>query len=142
MATACQATFLTLHGAQIFSPYVGDSEAEIRRVFQRARASAPAILFLDEVGSTLPCAAASGFVTLWVGFWARVQVDALVGRRGEDGRSVAARVSCCCGCERRVGRLARVFCRADVCVCVCVCVCAWGGGPRWETILPRCCRRS
>eukprot|EP00730_Choanoeca_flexa_P001888 TRINITY_DN10826_c0_g1_i5.p1 TRINITY_DN10826_c0_g1~~TRINITY_DN10826_c0_g1_i5.p1 ORF type:complete len:714 (+),score=101.96 TRINITY_DN10826_c0_g1_i5:152-2143(+) len=67
IATSCQATFLTLNGAQIFSPYVGDSEAEIRRIFQRARAAAPSILFLDEV-------------------------DALVGKRSSSGRSVAARV--------------------------------------------------
>ncbi|CAI2163964.1 11266_t:CDS:2 [Funneliformis geosporum] len=43
------ATFLSVNGAQLYSPYVGDSEKIIRSIFQRARASSPAVLFLDEI---------------------------------------------------------------------------------------------
>ncbi|EDQ92429.1 uncharacterized protein MONBRDRAFT_19129 [Monosiga brevicollis MX1] len=67
VASSAHATFFAVNGAQIFSPYVGDSEAELRRIFQRARASAPSVIFFDEV-------------------------DALVGRRDGEGSSVAARV--------------------------------------------------
>eukprot|EP00051_Salpingoeca_urceolata_P016906 m.227460 g.227460 ORF g.227460 m.227460 type:complete len:794 (-) comp18815_c0_seq2:96-2477(-) len=49
IATGCHATFLTLNGAQLYSPFVGDSERTLRDVFRQARAAAPAVLFLDEV---------------------------------------------------------------------------------------------
>lgn len=48
-ATASRAAFFSLSGADVYSPYVGDAEKAVRAVFQRARASAPAIVFLDEV---------------------------------------------------------------------------------------------
>lgn len=61
--------FLSLSGAEIYSPYVGDSEKAVREVFKRARAGAPAIIFLDEV-------------------------DALVGKRSSTsaGNNIAERV--------------------------------------------------
>lgn len=44
-------TFLCVKGPELFSKYVGDSEKAVKAVFQRARACAPCILFLDEVDS-------------------------------------------------------------------------------------------
>ncbi len=38
-----------LSGAQLFSMYVGEGEALLRDAFQRARLTAPAILFIDEI---------------------------------------------------------------------------------------------
>ena len=38
-----------LSGAQLFSMYVGEGEALLRESFQRARMTAPAILFIDEI---------------------------------------------------------------------------------------------
>ena len=38
-----------LAGAQLFSMYVGEGEALLRDAFQRARLTAPAIIFLDEI---------------------------------------------------------------------------------------------
>ncbi|XP_077989343.1 ATPase family gene 2 protein homolog B-like, partial [Glandiceps talaboti] len=52
-ATACNATFLAVSGAQLYSPYVGDSEKSIAEVFHHARLGAPSILFLDEVDSII-----------------------------------------------------------------------------------------
>lgn len=49
IATACSATFLTINGAQLYSPYVGDAEATLREVFRQARLASPSVLFLDEV---------------------------------------------------------------------------------------------
>lgn len=49
IATTCKATFIALSGAQIYSPYVGDSERALRTAFKQARTLAPSILFLDEV---------------------------------------------------------------------------------------------
>ena len=48
-ASASGATLLCLNGADVYSPFVGESEAILRRAFARARASLPAILFLDEI---------------------------------------------------------------------------------------------
>ncbi|KAL3866473.1 hypothetical protein ACJMK2_043768 [Sinanodonta woodiana] len=50
-ATACHATFLSLSGAQLYSPFVGDSEKMVSEVFQRARMAPPSIIFLDEIDS-------------------------------------------------------------------------------------------
>ena len=52
-ATSCHCTFLSFSCAQLFSPYVGDAERMIREVFTKARAAAPAILFLDEVDAVV-----------------------------------------------------------------------------------------
>ena len=46
--TGC--AFLSASAAEIFSPYVGDSERAVAELFRRARAAAPAILFIDEIG--------------------------------------------------------------------------------------------
>ncbi|CAO3609344.1 unnamed protein product [Cunninghamella echinulata] len=48
IASISGASFLSINGAQLYSPYVGDSEKVVRTIFQKARASAPAIIFLDE----------------------------------------------------------------------------------------------
>ncbi|XP_040163027.1 cell division control protein 48 homolog B [Anopheles arabiensis] len=44
-------TFLSLSAAQVYSPYVGDAEKLITRVFNEARTNAPAVVFLDEIDS-------------------------------------------------------------------------------------------
>lgn len=42
---------ISLSAADIYSPYVGDAEAEVRRAFQLARQAAPCVLFIDELDS-------------------------------------------------------------------------------------------
>ena len=51
LAASSGAAFVALSGADVYSPFVGDSEATIRRVFHFARSVAPAIIFFDEVES-------------------------------------------------------------------------------------------
>ncbi|KAL7318372.1 hypothetical protein PS15m_004600 [Mucor circinelloides] len=48
IASSANVAFLSINGAQLYSPFVGDSEKVVRTTFQKARASAPAIIFLDE----------------------------------------------------------------------------------------------
>ena len=48
-ANEANASFLSVKGPELLSKYVGDSERAVRTLFMRARASAPAILFFDEV---------------------------------------------------------------------------------------------
>lgn len=52
-ATSCHCSFLSVSGADLFSPYVGDSEKMLSQVFRQARANTPAIVFLDEIDSIL-----------------------------------------------------------------------------------------
>ncbi|CAN6442900.1 unnamed protein product [Victoria cruziana] len=47
-AHAAQAAFFSLSGAEVYSMYVGEGEALLRRTFQRARLAAPSIIFFDE----------------------------------------------------------------------------------------------
>ena len=49
LATASDLNFLAVKGAELLSMYVGESERAVRRIFARARAAAPAILFFDEI---------------------------------------------------------------------------------------------
>lgn len=42
-------TFLSLNGASLYSPYIGESEAAVRKLFARARMAAPSIIFIDEI---------------------------------------------------------------------------------------------
>jgi len=43
------ATLLSVSGAEVYSPYVGDSEKYILELFRQARLGAPTILFIDEI---------------------------------------------------------------------------------------------
>ncbi|XP_078097265.1 ATPase family gene 2 protein homolog B [Mustelus asterias] len=52
-ASSCRFSFLSLSGADLFSPFVGDSEKALAQVFHQARVAAPSILFLDEIDSML-----------------------------------------------------------------------------------------
>lgn len=50
-ASSCAASFISISAAELFSPFVGDSEKMVSDLFRRARQAVPAILFLDELGS-------------------------------------------------------------------------------------------
>lgn len=54
LATECQLPLIAVQASRIFGRYVGDSERNMRRVLVQARASAPAILFIDEIDLLLP----------------------------------------------------------------------------------------
>ncbi|XP_040854046.1 spermatogenesis-associated protein 5-like protein 1 isoform X1 [Ochotona curzoniae] len=53
LATSCHCSFVSVSGADLFSPFVGDSEKMLSQVFRQARANTPAIVFLDEIDSIL-----------------------------------------------------------------------------------------
>ena len=59
IASECQVNFIGVKGPEIFSKWLGESEEEIRHIFQLARRVAPVIVFFD-------------------------QIDAIAGRRGAD----------------------------------------------------------
>ncbi|KAJ6804851.1 cell division control protein 48-like protein B isoform X1 [Iris pallida] len=53
-AHAAQASFFSLSGAELYSKYVGEGEALLRRTFQKARLAAPSIIFFDEADAIAP----------------------------------------------------------------------------------------
>ncbi|KAJ2763761.1 hypothetical protein IWQ57_005453, partial [Coemansia nantahalensis] len=49
VATQTRATFLSINGAALYSPYVGDAERTLRETFRQARTTSPAVVFFDEI---------------------------------------------------------------------------------------------
>jgi transitional endoplasmic reticulum ATPase len=54
IAGSGRANVLSVKGAELLSKWVGESERAVRELFRRARESAPAIVFLDEVDALAP----------------------------------------------------------------------------------------
>ncbi len=53
VAKETQANFIAVRGAQFLSKYYGESEKAVRELFAKARASAPCIVFFDEIDALL-----------------------------------------------------------------------------------------
>lgn len=51
IANECGANFISIKGPELLTMWFGESEANIRDLFDKARASAPCILFFDEMDS-------------------------------------------------------------------------------------------
>ncbi|XP_011352950.1 peroxisome biogenesis factor 6 [Pteropus vampyrus] len=60
VATECSLTFLSVKGPELINMYVGQSEENVRKVFSRARAAAPCVIFFDELDSLAPSRGRSG----------------------------------------------------------------------------------
>lgn len=54
VATSCSLNFLSVKGPELLDMYIGESEANVRKVFQRARDAAPCVIFFDELDSIAP----------------------------------------------------------------------------------------
>ncbi len=67
VASESDVNFIHVAGPELLDQYVGESERAVRRVFERARQSAPTIVFFDEI-------------------------DAIAGQRGTDRHEVTERV--------------------------------------------------
>ena len=51
IANECQANFISIKGPELLTMWFGESEANVRELFDKARASAPCVLFFDELDS-------------------------------------------------------------------------------------------
>ncbi|KAK9901936.1 hypothetical protein M0R45_001807 [Rubus argutus] len=51
IANECQANFISIKGPELLTMWFGESEANVREIFDKARASAPCVLFFDELDS-------------------------------------------------------------------------------------------
>ena len=54
VATECKVHFLSVKGPELLSMYIGESEKNVRSLFQSARDLAPCVLFFDEFDSLAP----------------------------------------------------------------------------------------
>ena len=54
VATSCSLNFFSIKGPELLDMYIGESEANVRRVFQRARDAKPCVIFFDELDSVAP----------------------------------------------------------------------------------------
>ena len=54
VATECSVRFLSVKGPELINMYVGESEKNVRQVFERARGAAPCVVFFDELDALAP----------------------------------------------------------------------------------------
>lgn len=54
IATEYSLNFLSVKGPELLNMYIGESEANVRRVFQKARDARPCVVFFDELDSVAP----------------------------------------------------------------------------------------
>lgn len=51
IANECQANFISVKGPELLTMWFGESEANVRDIFDKARAASPCVLFFDELDS-------------------------------------------------------------------------------------------
>ncbi|TQD95587.1 hypothetical protein C1H46_018735 [Malus baccata] len=51
IANECQANFISIKGPELFTMWFGESKVNVRKIFDKARGSAPCIQFYDELDS-------------------------------------------------------------------------------------------
>ncbi|MDP7115838.1 MAG: CDC48 family AAA ATPase [Candidatus Woesearchaeota archaeon] len=54
IATEAESNFISVKGPELMSKWVGESEKAVRKIFQKARQTAPTIIFFDEIDSIAP----------------------------------------------------------------------------------------
>lgn len=54
VASECDLNFINVKGPELLNEYVGQSEDNIRKLFQKARDSSPSVIFFDEIDSLAP----------------------------------------------------------------------------------------
>ncbi|XP_013182873.2 peroxisomal ATPase PEX6 [Amyelois transitella] len=60
VSTELNVSFLSVKGPELLNMYIGQSEENVRKVFESARASSPCIVFLDELDSLAPGRGSAG----------------------------------------------------------------------------------
>ncbi|KAI5133733.1 transitional endoplasmic reticulum ATPase [Nematocida ausubeli] len=60
VASQCNANFVSIKGPELLTMWVGESEANLREIFDKARSAAPCVLFFDEIDSIAKARAGAG----------------------------------------------------------------------------------
>ncbi|OEH78361.1 AAA family protein [Cyclospora cayetanensis] len=88
LAKTCNAHFISVKGPELLSKFVGESEASLRRLFRKAAAFEPTVIFFDEIDAL--CGSRGGALNQQhaeneaeYSHWRRVQQEAQAEERGE-----------------------------------------------------------
>mmetsp|Transcript_26218 Transcript_26218/g.60785 ORF Transcript_26218/g.60785 Transcript_26218/m.60785 type:complete len:645 (-) Transcript_26218:123-2057(-) len=60
IANECQSNFISIKGPELLTMWFGESESNVREIFDKARQSAPCVLFFDELDSIARARGSSG----------------------------------------------------------------------------------
>lgn len=60
VATECSLNFISVKGPELINMYIGESEKNVRDIFQKARSARPCVIFFDELDSLAPARGVSG----------------------------------------------------------------------------------
>jgi transitional endoplasmic reticulum ATPase len=60
IANECQANFISIKGPELLTMWFGESESNVRELFDKARGAAPCVLFFDELDSIARARGSSG----------------------------------------------------------------------------------
>ena len=60
IANECGANFISIKGPELLTQWFGESEANVRELFDKARAASPCILMFDEIDSIAKARGGSG----------------------------------------------------------------------------------
>merc|ERR1712054_44918 len=60
VASECSANFVSIKGPELLTMWFGESEANVREIFDKARSAAPCVLFFDELDSIARSRGGSG----------------------------------------------------------------------------------
>merc|ERR1712230_193604 len=60
IANECQSNFISIKGPELLTMWFGESEGNVREIFDKARQSAPCVLFFDELDSIARARGSSG----------------------------------------------------------------------------------
>ncbi|XP_024540800.1 peroxisome biogenesis protein 6 [Selaginella moellendorffii] len=60
VATECSLNFLSVKGPEVINMFIGESEKNVRELFQKARGARPCVIFFDELDALAPARGASG----------------------------------------------------------------------------------
>merc|ERR1711966_463340 len=60
IANECQSNFISIKGPELLTMWFGESEANVRELFDKARGAAPCVLFFDELDSIARARGSSG----------------------------------------------------------------------------------
>merc|ERR1712147_487254 len=60
VANECAANFISVKGPELLTMWFGESEANVREIFDKARGAAPCVLFFDELDSIARARGSSG----------------------------------------------------------------------------------
>ena len=108
VANEIDAHFMSISGPEIMSKYYGESEGQLRQVFEEAEKNSPSIVFLDEIDSIAPRRAeASGDVERRVVAQLLTLMDGLEGRGQVVVIAATNRVNAIDPALRRGGRFDR-----------------------------------